>query len=77
MSVKLQQRPRTVRRPVDHERSEARVPPAEARGTGRPKQQPSEVRVGLIGLGVIAAVLLAFTAMVLLTALAGGDTFLG
>ncbi|RBY94437.1 hypothetical protein DQ244_03740 [Blastococcus sp. TBT05-19] len=79
MSTKLHQRPRTLRRPVVHDRSEPEAPPAAGRTTHRPQRQrrQTDLRAGLIGLGVLAALLLAFTAMVVLTALAGGDTFLG
>jgi hypothetical protein len=81
MSVKLQQRPRTVRQPQDHRPPAAGDSPAAGSAEQRAERRSaakrsSDVRIGLIGLAVVAAVLLAFTAMVLLTALAGGNTFL-
>lgn len=75
MSVLLERRGRTARQQTG-------IPRQRSHRTDRPTAQPVQKRAraertGLIGLGVVLVVLLAFTAMVVLTALAGGDTFLG
>ena len=78
MSVKSQQRPSTARRPGAHERPAPGAPRVDRGARSRPQREPeSDVRSWLIALMVIGVVLLAFAGMVVLTALAGGDTFLG
>ncbi|NEK86489.1 hypothetical protein GCU60_12105 [Blastococcus saxobsidens] len=78
MSVTSHHGPSRVRRPRLHERPARGERPADERADrARSRPQPaSDVRTWLIAVVVIGIVLLAFTGMVVLTALAGGDTFL-
>ena len=81
MSLTSQLRPSSARRHGVQERPARGGRPAAEQvdrpSASRPRLKPaSDVRTWLIGLVVIAVVLLAFIGMVVLTALAGGDTFL-
>ena len=80
MSVRLQHRARASQPladpalPATPHRAPGRADRPAPRG--RAGKRWFEDRTWLIGLGVFLTVVLAFTAMVVLTALAGGDSFL-
>ncbi|TYP86880.1 hypothetical protein [Blastococcus xanthinilyticus] len=83
MRIHLDPRPGTVRQPVPRPRAAAEpaadAPPAPP--DAPPAEQPTpaadaRMRSWLIALGVFVTVAVAFTAMVVLTMLAGGDGYL-
>ncbi|MGY1719263.1 hypothetical protein ACI8AG_09475 [Blastococcus sp. SYSU DS0552] len=74
MSVDVQQRPGTAERPVVGQRPA--VDRAEVRSSPPAEKRGPEYRGWLCALDVVVAATIVFTAMIVLTMLAGGDGYL-